>query len=104
MSDLSHNKYLDPSDIADRIEVLRAELENLESVVSVAESCAGWQGGPLIRDDQFENYCRELASEVGQIDASSPLESFVRWDDWADAVRRDYLTVRIGGEDFLVRK
>lgn len=104
MSELSKGPYLTPDEITDRIEELRAELENLESVVSVAESCAGWQGGPLIRDDQFENYCRELASEVGQIDASSPLESFVRWDDWAETVRQDYLVVDIDGEDFLIRK
>jgi hypothetical protein len=59
----------------------------------------------LIPEDDFEDYARELAEDIGAIDpdASWPLNCI----DWAEAARmlaQDYTNVSFDGTDYLIRQ
>jgi len=58
----------------------------------------------LIPDESFEDYARELAEDIGAIDANAswPL-MYIDWPAAADALRIDYSSVSYAGHDYLIR-
>jgi hypothetical protein len=78
---------------------LLAELESL------AEEITEWDdGATLIPEDEFEDYARELAEDIGAIDrdAGWPL-MHIDWEAAADALKQDYAEVTYQGTTYLVR-
>jgi hypothetical protein len=61
-------------------------------------------GAALISEDEFEDYARELAEDIGAIDGNAawPL-SYIDWSAAADALRADYTEVELDGTTYLVR-
>lgn len=82
------------------------EREELEALRELADSgISDWEhGAQLIPDDDFEDYARELAEDMGVVDpdASWPM-SYIDWEAAADALRQDYTSVSFQGTDYLVQ-
>lgn len=119
LDNIDHRGIIDSRDIIARIEEIEteiippmtahidaetnAELDGLRAIAE--EGIPDWQyGATLIREDSFEDYARELAEDIGAIDrdASWPL-SYIDWTAAADALKMDYSTVEIDGDDWYYR-
>jgi hypothetical protein len=84
-------------------------LEELTALRALSEEAEGYvedwrHGATLIREDEFVNYARELAEDLGAIDpkANWPL-SHIDWKSAAKELKHDYTTVDFGGVDYYVR-
>ena len=81
------------------------ELSKLQELAEEASSAADWTiGETLIRDSYFEDYARELASDIGAIneDAGWP-SSFIDWEAAAEALQMGYWTVDFDGVQYWIR-
>jgi soluble cytochrome b562 len=75
------------------------ELEELESEISDFN-----HGETMIPVDDFEDYARELAWDLGAIDGNAkwPL-NHIDWEAAAEALAQDYTIVSYQGDDYYVR-
>jgi glucan phosphorylase len=75
------------------------ELEELESEISDFR-----HGETMIPVDDFEDYARELAEDIGAIErnASWP-NNHIDWEAAAEALAQDYTIVSYQGDDYYVR-
>ena len=75
------------------------ELEELESEIS------DWRHGEtLIAVDDFEDYARELAEDIGAIDRNAKWPNMcIDWEQAANELAMDYTTVSYQGDDYYVR-
>lgn len=83
-----------------------AEYAKLKAIAEEGEGYApDWKYGvTFIRDDYFEDYARELAEDIGAIDRDAAWpNSYIDWEAAADALRMDYTSVEIDGEDWWFR-
>ena len=96
--DLKLNGAYDKSDEAHEL----AALEHLQSQCDYGD----WRHGEmLIRDDYFEEYAEELASDTGAIDRNAkwPL-NHIDWKAAADELTQDYTLVSFDGTDYWIRQ
>jgi len=86
-------------DFGDEEALELAELEELESEVS-----GFMHGETMIPVDQFEDYARDFADDIGAIDknASWPC-SCIDWEQAARELAMDYSEVTYQGESYYVR-
>ncbi len=112
--------YLDTRDLAAELEELRArhddpdntepldsdEQERMEQLLTLESAgIPDWEyGATLIPEEDFEDYARELAEDIGAIPCSCgwPV-SYIDWEAAADALRPDYMEVKLDGRTYLVR-
>ena len=75
------------------------ELDELESEISEFR-----HGVQMIPEDDFEDYARELADDIGAVpkDASWPC-TCIDWEQAADELKGDYTEVEYQGDTYLVR-
>lgn len=75
------------------------ELEELESEISDFN-----HGETMIPVDDFEDYAKELAWDLGAIDGDAkwPL-NHIDWEAAAEALAQDYTIVSYQGDDYYVR-
>ena len=87
------------------------ELAALKELASEAEGYGDWSHGEqLVREDKFEEYAEELASDVASPlyvasyngDAPWPL-NHIDWEAAADELKIDYMTVTFAGNYYLMR-
>ncbi len=61
----------------------------------------------MIPDYEFEEYCREMASDFGYLNSESgadnPLMNHIDWDGWAEDVKHDYMEIEFDGGTYLIR-
>ena|SRR5688572_20432045 len=83
-----------------------AELKALEALAEEADGYASdWKyGATLIRDSYFEDYARELASDLGMMkdDLSWP-HNCIDWERAAEELKQDYTSVEFDGVTYWVR-
>jgi DNA-binding transcriptional ArsR family regulator len=95
----------EPTDDFDRV-LDDDELERLKALRELRDEIGEeWRYGvTLIPKDDFEDYARELAEDVGAIpsDYSWPT-SHIDWTAAADALRMDYTTTDFDGVTYLYR-
>jgi|SRR6185312_3504796 len=61
-------------------------------------------GETLIPEEEFEDYARELAEDIGAINAEARWpNNCIDWKQAADELALDYSTVTIGTTDYMVR-
>lgn len=61
-------------------------------------------GATVIRDDEFENYARQLAEDVGAIDSDARWPAcHIDWAAAADALKMDYTSFEFDGCTWWVR-
>jgi hypothetical protein len=79
------------------LEVLR-ELES--DLVSESEYKYGMT---LIAEDHFEDYCRELVEEIGDLPKDFPSYIEIDWHQTSENLRVDYSEVQINGNTYYYR-
>lgn len=91
---------------ADEDELDEDDRERMQAIRELADSgIEDWQyGATLIHEDNFEDYARELAEDIGAIDkdASWP-NTYIDWPAAADALGEDYTTVEFLGDTYYTR-
>lgn len=106
----------DSRDIIERIDYLEGdddlpeeEQEELDKLIefrnNVEAANPEWYDGmTFIREDDFENYAREYAEEIGAIDneARWPAQH-IDWKAAADSLRMDYAEFTLDGTAYLAR-
>lgn len=117
-----HDPRLDSRDLLERLDDLAAreddeadplddderdELDMLRKLQDETEGYSGdsWRDGVFfIAADDFEDYARELAEDIGAIDRNAdwPL-SYIDWEAAADALTQDYTSCEIAGRDYWYR-
>lgn len=78
------------------------EIDVLEDEVSSSE----WDYGIIfISEDKFEDYCKELLEDIGDLPPNLPayIEDNIDWAGVADDLRVDYSEVEYQGETYLFR-
>lgn len=82
------------------------ESEELILLKEVEEECGGgdWTYGiQLIRDSYFEEYCRELVEDIGDLPKDLPSYIEIDWEKTTHNLKMDYSTVDFGGMDYYYR-
>lgn len=84
------------------------EYEELANWLDLKEQAENYCGGrfrdcQLINEDKWVDYCREFASDIGEIQRDSLADTYLDWDRYADAMRYDYTEIEVDGNTFLVR-
>jgi hypothetical protein len=85
----------------------QAELSELESLKDdVGESRGGisTDGGPFVHENDFEDYARELADDLGTVDKNAgwPM-SCIDWEQAAEELKQDYSSLEFRGVTYLYR-
>ena len=85
------------------------EADELKSLLALQEDadgyCSEWKdGAPLIHDDHFQTYAKELAEDIGAIDRNAdwPL-NHIDWKEAAEDLKQDYSPVNFDGQEYWVR-
>lgn len=81
------------------------ELRTIRAVIEECSEVADWEYGALfIAESYFTEYARQLAEDIGAVnaDASWP-NSFIDWDAAADALSADYSEFRVEGATYFAR-
>jgi hypothetical protein len=82
----------------------KTELEELRNVADQGEDSADWNyGATLIREDEFENYVQDLASDTCNVNFDEWPCTCIDWDEAADQLRADYFDIDFDGVTYLVR-
>jgi DNA repair exonuclease SbcCD ATPase subunit len=80
----------------------RKELEELRSLSE--EVGSEWRHGvTLIPESEFEDYCQELVSDIGDLPRDLPGYIVIDWGATANNLRADYSSTTYQGEDYLYR-
>jgi hypothetical protein len=81
------------------------ELAEFKALADKADGYAeDWKhGATLIHEDYFVEYCRELASDIGDMPREIPGYIVIDWDATAENLKFDYTEVDWGGETYYVR-
>jgi DNA repair exonuclease SbcCD ATPase subunit len=74
------------------------ELDNLESEIGRSWS----DGESMIPEDEFEDYARELADDLGSTKGNEWPFTCIDWERAARELAMDYATVSYQGEDYYV--
>ena len=106
----------DSREIQERIDELEAleedidaeDKEELESLVAFKEDVGDnseWDCGiTFIDDDDFEDYARELAEDIGAIESDTHWPATcIDWERAADELRIDYSQIELDGVTYLYR-
>jgi len=81
------------------------EQEFIDAVDELRDEVSEWEFGAfLISEDDFENYAREFASDIGAItgDEAWPA-TCIDWEKAASELQMDYSGVSFLGYDYLTR-
>lgn len=92
-----------PEDIETAKE-LTAIIEGVDEIEREAGHGDWEYGATFIPESEFEDYARELASDIGAIneDAAWPA-CHIDWKAAAQSLQQDYMSVEIDGETYLCR-
>lgn len=118
MRPTSADDVIDSREVIDAIAELREMIadtpdddkaDELAALEALAEQCEhyvdDWEvGETLVRDSYFEQYARDLATDLGAIpDTYSWPVSHIDWAEAARHLQMDYVTVTFDGITYWVR-
>ena len=97
----------DAQDALDKAEVDFGadEQEELKALRNLRDEVGGeWRYGvTLIPENEFEDYCRELVEDIGDLPKGVPGYIVIDWEATANNLRVDYSSVDYNGESYLYR-
>ena len=82
------------------------ELAILKALEEEASASPDWQyGETLIRESYFEEYCKDLCEDIGDIPKDLPwyIANHIDWEGVSHEIKMDYITVDFDGVDYLIR-
>ncbi len=79
------------------------EEERLAALIELEEALGPGSDVTLIPDHEFEDYAEEMAYDVGFVERSSTIASYIDWERWATDLEMDYTRVEFDGGDYLYR-
>jgi hypothetical protein len=81
-----------------------ADLRSLKDDIGERGGKISDEGGPFIHENDFEDYARELAEDIGAIDPNAgwPL-GCIDWEQAAKELLMDYSSIEWGGETYYYR-
>ena len=81
------------------------ELELINDIDRLEEEVGSeWEYGvTLIEEDEFEEYCEELCTDIGYISKDFPSWIEIDWEATASNMRQDYSEVDYQGRTYLFR-
>jgi chromosome segregation ATPase len=95
-AEAEHRRALE--DFGDDEQTELEELDNLESEIS------DWQHGEsMIPEDEFEDYARQFAEDIGGTKDDVWPYTCIDWEKAAEELSQDYSTVSYQGTDYYVR-
>jgi len=97
---LGEGESLDEDD-AERLAALRSLQDDLGGDMRLAAR----DDAGLIHENEWEDYCRELASDLGYLegDDKNPLLNYIDWERWAEDCKQDYCEHEFDGETYYRR-
>lgn len=97
--DLTDEERADLEPVTDEERAHLEELRNLEDEI------VDWSyGATLIPVDDFEDYARELAEDIGAVPSDAGWPAYcIDWEQAARDLATDYTIVTYRGEDYYVR-
>jgi hypothetical protein len=81
------------------------ELAAMETFAVDASGASDWQyGAQFIREDEFEDYAREFAEDIGAIDRNAGWPAcHIDWPAAAASLKQDYSEFEFDGTTYLAR-
>jgi hypothetical protein len=82
------------------------EKEKLAELESLADEVDEWQyGACLVNEDYWEDYCRELCTDIGDLPKDLPayIENNIDWVGVSQDLKADYSEIQYQGETYLYR-
>ena len=79
--------------------------KSLKSFVEEAKQYASdWSdGATLIHESHFEDYCKEMLEDCGDLPKNLPDYIVIDWSATADRLKVDYSEIEWDGETYLIR-
>jgi len=70
-----------------------------------AEGSPDWKyGETLIRNSYFQEYAQELAEDIGAVGRNAQWpNAYIDWEEAADALKQDYISVNFGDVEYWIR-
>ena len=95
-------------DARDALELAQEEFRDVkdeyEELESLSEEVSEWNdGNQLIPVDDFEDYCRDLLDDIGDLPKNLPSYIVIDWSATADNLKADYSECEYQGETYLYR-
>jgi hypothetical protein len=103
--DLGEDNETAQDDLFAELRSLRAILEDLKGNGGDEEWRDHWYPVTLIREDYFEDYARELASDIGALSGPEMRwpHNHIDWKAAAEELTQDYTSCTIEGNDYYYR-
>lgn len=82
------------------------ELKQIEEIDTIENECSEFSfGETLIDEDDFEEYCEELVSDIGYLPKELPsfISNNIDWSGVADDMKQDYSEIDYQGNTYLYR-
>ncbi len=81
------------------------ELGHVEEFIEDAEGSPDWEyGETIIPEDDFVDYAKELAEDIGSYDPNVGWPgAFIDWEAAATSLKMDYIEATYRGRTFLIR-
>ena len=104
LKDLKNKKYsdedLDDKDYIEEIERIKTEIGEEEFKFGIT----------LIEEDEFFDYAKEYAYDIGLLSGSlygkgqgNPIDFYVDWDEWAENLKNDYEEIEFNDRNYFYR-
>ena len=97
----------DDSDVAMFLEYWEDEISEVRQIDDLEEEVGSdWSYGvALIEEDDFEDYCKDLVSDIGDLPKNIPsyISNNIDWEGVADDLKVDYSEVEFRGTTYLYR-
>ena len=107
MTDTFEDIRLDEEEIESWRDNWQTELEVIEDINELENSVGSeWSYGvTLIDEDDFQDYCEELVSDIGDLpkDLPSYISNNIDWEGIAEDLKVDYSEVEFRGTSYLYR-
>jgi hypothetical protein len=106
---------LDSRDLEDELKDNRSDSDRIKAIKQLKDEVINDGGHPndwgdgitFIHEDDFTDYCEELAYEVGYLEdlrkETNPLSYCIDWDKWARDCKNDYAEIEFEGQTYLYR-
>ncbi len=87
--------------LQDELVAIEAEAMN---IIELHEECENYAyGSTLINESQFQEHCKELAYDCGDVQRDGIMSAYIDWERFAEDCKVDYTTITFRGTDFYVQ-